>query len=181
MAEIRIYNLRIVPPTPVYERVVAFKKQFIDAFGPLQYSKSKPHVTLVQFEMDVDYEPLLIKYFSALSDMETFKMTIEGVAAFEKGSKVLLLKMSPSKNFEQLLAQIKVIWRRDLHRGLTALKVSNTPHITISKTKDVTTLHKSLELFKDIAYFKEFEVNELVLLSRPHGKTWDWECHIPLS
>ncbi|OMP29872.1 2'-5' RNA ligase family protein [Mangrovimonas sp. DI 80] len=180
MSEVKIYNLRIVPPSPIYGEVAAFKTQFIEVFGSLQYSKSKPHITLVQFKMDVQYEPFLIKCFASLSKMEKFQMTIEGFDMFEKGSKVLLLKVSPSKEFDHLLAQLKLLWERNLQRELSSLIVSKTPHLTIAKTKDSATLHKSFELFKDVKYFKEFEVSELILLSRPEHNTWDWEHRIAL-
>ncbi|WP_053992844.1 2'-5' RNA ligase family protein [Mangrovimonas sp. TPBH4] len=181
MSEIKIYNLRIVPPSPIYEEVAAFKTQFIEVFGPLQYSKSKPHITLVQFKMIVENEPFLIKSFASLSKAKKFKMSIEGFDMFEKGSNVLLLKVRPSKEFDHLLEQLKLLWQRDFHRELRSLIVSSTPHITISKTRDSATLHKSFELFKDVVYVKEFEVNELTLLSRLEHNTWDWEHRIVLG
>ncbi|MGJ5641323.1 2'-5' RNA ligase family protein [Formosa sp. S-31] len=180
MFEIKTYNLRIVPPSPVYEDVLDFKKQFIDVFGVQKYSKSKPHLTLVEFKMDVQYEPFLIKYFSSLSDNLKFKMFLEGLGSFDKAL-VVLLKVRSSKAFEQLLTQIKILWVRDFHRKLKSLKVSGTPHITISLAKDTDMLFKSMNMFQDKVYFGEFEVNELVLVSRPDSKTWDWEHRIPLS
>lgn len=139
-----------------------------------------PHITLVEFEMDVQYEPFLIKYFSSLSDTTKFKMFVEGFSSFDKAL-VVLLKVRLSKEFDQLLTQIKVLWIRDFHRKPNSLKASGVPHITISLAKDADMLLKSMNMFKDKVYFREFEVNELVLVSRPDGKTWDWEHRIPLS
>ncbi|MBD0835486.1 hypothetical protein [Aestuariibaculum suncheonense] len=80
--DIKTYNLRIVPPSPVYDEVLAFKKTFIETFGDEPYSKSKPHVTLGFFKMDTAYETYLIKYLSALSLFKVFQMKIQGFDTF---------------------------------------------------------------------------------------------------
>lgn len=51
----KIYNLRIVPPQPIYDEVLNFKKKFIEKFGEHPLSKSKPHITLAYFYMDTQY------------------------------------------------------------------------------------------------------------------------------
>ncbi|MBD0822731.1 2'-5' RNA ligase family protein [Aestuariibaculum marinum] len=180
MAETKIYNLRIVPPSPVYEEVLAFKDSFIKTFGKQTYSKSKPHITLAQFQMHTENEPYLLQYLSEFSNLEKFKMQIEGFYTFIS-SKALILKVSDSENFSNLIKQMKVIWVRDLHRKPNTLITSNTPHITISKTKNLDMLQKSLEFFKSEAYVKTFNVDHLLLVSRYDYKTWDSEYRIDLT
>ena len=93
MPDIKIYNLRIVPPDPVYNEVTHFKKQFIATFGKQPLSNSKPHITLAVFKMDSQYQDILIKIFNQLSTQNKFKLIIQGFEIFENNANVLLLKV----------------------------------------------------------------------------------------
>ncbi|MFG6687053.1 2'-5' RNA ligase family protein [Mariniflexile sp. HNIBRBA6329] len=182
MSEIKIYNLRIIPPNPIYDEVVKLKNKFINAFGKQPLSTSKPHITLVAFEMDVQYEAYLIKALYQLSILKKFKLEIEGFGVFQNISKALIIKVSKTKELEFLLTQIEIIWIRDLHRKPATLTTSTTPHITISKTTGDEMLQDSYNLFKKIKLpYKEIEVSYLTLVSRPLKSTWDWEHQITLS
>ena len=182
MRNIKIYNLRIVPSAPVFNEVVQFKKLFINRFGKHPLSKSKPHITVAVFEMDTEYQDILVKAFSQLSNNKKFKLAIQGFGVFENNAHVLLLKIPTTEAIKNLHTDIKVVWQRDLHRKLGTLKLSAPPHITISKTDGKKTLYESLAFFQKSGFTsKEIEVNQLTLVSRPKGKTWDWEHHIPLT
>lgn len=181
MAKIKIYNLRIVPPNPIFKEISQFKRQFEAVFGNQPLSKSKPHITLAAFRMDSDYQDILLKIFNQLSSVEEFKLEIQGFGIFENNSNVLYLKVSKTQEIEQILGIIKVMWIRDLHRKLASLKMSNSPHITISKTDGKRMLYKSLAFFQEVNYFRRIEVNQLTLVSRYEGKSWDSKHQIELS
>lgn len=180
MSEIKIYNLRIVPSRPIFEQVVRLKKKFEVFYGKQPLSKSRPHITIVAFKMYSQDKDILLKAFGQLSSMVKFKLDIHGFDIFDN-SKVLHLKVSKTKEIENILTQIKILWIRDLHRKLTSLKIVTTPHITISKTEGEKMLYDSLAFFQKIEYPKIFEVNQLTLVSRYEGKSWDWEYQIELS
>lgn len=180
-SEIKIYNLRIVPPSPIYEEILEFKKQFVTVFGKQPLANSKPHITIAEFKMDIQYQEILLKAFNQLSDIEKFELDINGFGMFENHSHVLLLKISKTEKIEEIHKQLKILWIRELHRKLATLRISNTPHITISKTDDIEMLHQTFEFFNKINYTKTFEVQQLTLVSRYEGKTWDWKHRIGLS
>jgi len=180
-SEIKIYNLRIVPPNPIFNEVVEFKKQFITIFGKHPLSTSKPHITIAEFKMDIQYQEILLTAFRHLSNIEKFELDINGFGVFENNSHVLHLKVSKTEGIEEIYKQLKILWIRELHRKLTSLKNSNTPHITISKTDGKPMLSKSFEFFHKTDYKKSFEVFRLTLVSRYENRTWDWEHHIELS
>ena len=172
MSAIKIYHLRIVPPEPVYSDIVQFKQQFRDIYGNLKYSKSKPHITLAFFTMDIQHEAEMLKCFEPLSNMKGFQLQIPGFGTFDKGANVLFLDINNSHPIEEIQTSAYSIWSKGLQEKTSKLIISKTPHMTISTTNDKATLLDS--------YIK-FNVDHLVLTSRLMGKTWDWEHHIPLS
>ncbi|MEN3324059.1 2'-5' RNA ligase family protein [Mariniflexile soesokkakense] len=181
MSEIKIYNLRIVPPNPLYTEVNNFKSIFIDTFGKQPLSKSKPHITLAVFEMDVHYQEFLIKAFNQLSSIKQFKLNIQEFDIFDT-SNVLVLKVPSTETIEYLQTQIKILWIRELHRKHSSLIIPTTPYITISKTNSKKMLYDSLDFFRRIDIpNKQIDVNHLVLVSRHKGRTWDWKHDIKLS
>lgn len=180
MDVIREYHLRIVPPEPIYSDILNFKKQFIDTFGKLKYSKSKPHITLGLFRTSTKYEELIVKNFEQLSSIKKFQLEINGFNIFERAY-VLFLDIPLTDSFYQIQDSIKDIWSAEFQGIPSKLISSRTPHMTISTTKDKKILHASLDLFKKMEYHHNFEVNHIVLTSRLLGKTWDWEHHIPLA
>lgn len=178
MSIIKTYNLRIVPENPIYDDVFGFKRQFITQYGNHPLSKSKSHITLAQFNMDFQYHDKLIKYFNQLAYNKTFNLSIAGFKVFPN---VLFLDVPMTKEINSIHEQLKTIWLRDLHFKSSLLKISKTPHITISKTFDKATLDASFYFFSKIGYSNTFEVNHLILTSREPSKTWDWEYKIMLS
>ncbi|MBP0902362.1 2'-5' RNA ligase family protein [Mariniflexile gromovii] len=182
MSSIKIYSLRMVPPQPVYNDVVNFKDLLIRKVGKQPLSKSNPHITLGEFAMDTAYQELLVKTFDELSKIKTFHIDIEGFGIFENNSNTLYLKIPTSEAIKSIHTAMKVLWIRDLHRKLKSLKVSNTPHLTISKLKNSIMLHDSFNFFQKTDYFKkQIEIDHLVLTSRFPKKTWDWNYIIKLS
>jgi 2'-5' RNA ligase len=175
---LKIYNLRIVPPQPIYDEVLNFKNKFIEKFGKHPLSKSKPHVTLAYFYMDTQYEDKLIKAFDQLASIKRFHL---GVGDFAFFPTVLILEISKTEEIDSIHAQTKRIWQQDLHFEKSALGISKPPHMTISRTKDKATLETSFSFFGKIGYKNEFEVDHLILTSRMPGKTWEWDHKIILD
>ncbi len=179
-SEVRIYNLRIVPDKKVFQEVREFKETFINRFGKQALSRSKPHITLAHFDMDTEYLDQLLKAFNQLTSVSRFRLQVQGFDTFPNAN-VLFLNVLESQELIQVFAQIDIIRVRDLHRTSGSFHIPDKAHMTISKTRSRAMLDKSLGLFDGITYSREIEVNALTLLSRPAGKTWDWEHQMPLS
>ncbi|NHF59960.1 2'-5' RNA ligase family protein [Flavobacteriaceae bacterium TP-CH-4] len=181
MRTIKAYNLRIVPPSPIFEEIVQFKQQFIQTFGKQPYSGSKPHITLAYFIMHEEYQDMLAHIFNQLSSFKKFKLNIEGFDYFENREFVLYLNVPMTKDLERIHKHIRILWQRDLHQKPGRISIPKTPHLTISKTKERELLHKSLSLFGEIPFSRQITVDHLTLVARPVDDTWDWEHTIPLS
>ncbi len=180
-SKIKVYNLRIVPPSPVFDDVLNFKKQFENEFGKQPLSRSKPHITLAAFRMNSKYQNKLITVFEQLSHGKKFTLDIGGFAAFEKNSNTLHLKVSKTDTIEALHANVQTLFDDHLRRKLKAFAIVPVPHITISKTTGKKMLYKSLAHFQNAGYAKKINVDHLTLVSRSKYKTWDWEHVIGLS
>ena len=175
------YHLRIVPPEPIYSEVLNFKNQFIEIFGKHKYSKAKPHITLALFKMQTTYEGLIIKSFQQLSNIKQFELQINGFNTFDTRTYVLFLDIQSTDSFFVIQRQIEDIWSKYFQEIPSKLITSKKPHMTISAMKDKETLFKSFDIFKKHKYRKSFEVDHIILTSRPLSQTWDWEYRIPLS
>lgn len=179
MKETKIYNLRIVPPEPMFQEIVQIKKQFESIVGRQPLSRSKPHITLAEFEMYPEDEEILLKYFGQLSEFKKFKLDIQGFDIFENAN-TLYIKVLNTEEIKKIQTHLKIIWIRDLHKGLRSINISSTPHITISKTDGNKMLRESLDYFQEKEYVRQFEVSRLTLVSMYEHKTWDWEYQIEL-
>lgn len=179
--ELKEYSLRIVPPSPVLEEVIHFKKEFRAVFGEQLFSKSKPHITIAAFQMDFEYQDILVRILFQLSRLSKFELEIEGFDIISKDSCTLYLKVSNSKGLKSVHRDFNILWIRDLHRKRSTLQWSNTPHMTISKAANEKMLHESLTYFQQIEYFRKFEVDRLTLVSKDKKTTWNWEYQIELS
>jgi len=182
MSKIKIYNLRLVPSQPVYDDVLHFKSLYIKNFGKHPLSKSKPHVTLAVFEMDSEYQDILVKVFSKLSIIKKFRLEIKGFDVFDNNTYVLFLKTPLSEEIKSIHKNIKILWARDLHQKNSSIIIPGSPHMTISKTLEKKTLYKSLDFFQKLNYTdKQTDINHIALISRNFSETWSWEHQIMLS
>ena len=176
---IKKFNLRIVPSNPVFEEVVGFKRQFINSYGSQTLARSKPHITLVSFEMDIRHQNLLLQAFDQLSNTLEFKLDIMGFGTLKDS--LLYLKVSKTNEIRLLHRQIETLCHKDLNEKLMGFKISEKPHMTISTTTGRKMSTTSLSFFKRTDYVRRINVNHLTLVSRYKDKTWDWEHQIKLA
>ncbi len=179
-SKIKIYNLRIVPACPVYDDSIDFKKQFETVYGKQPLSRSKPHITIATFKMNSKYFDFLIQAFSQLSSTKKFKLDIGGFGIIENSNE-LYLKVTKTEELEGVHKNVQTFYDDNLVGKLKSLKISDSPHITISKTTGNKMLYKSLAHFQKTAYSKQIEVDCLTIVSRSKYKTWDWDHQIKLS
>ncbi|MFP2994756.1 2'-5' RNA ligase family protein [Spongiivirga sp. MCCC 1A20706] len=177
--EIKIYNLRIVPDEPVFSEIEGFKRKFENNFGKQPLSRSKPHITLAQFLMDKSYENELIQILNQLSSFPQCMIEIVGFKTFET-SKTLYLDVVKSEELAALHKQLQIIFMRDLHRR-KHFRITNKPHITISKTLNKEMLYDCKSHYDRLTYKRQFVVKEISLVSRFQHKTWNIIHKIPLT
>ena len=179
-SKIKYYNLRIVPPEPVFNDVVELKEQFESLFGKQPLSKSKPHITIASFRMNSKHQEFLINVLNQLSQREVFRLQVDGFSIFE-GSRTLYMNVSRSKAIETIHDQVKSIFVNHIRGKVKQFIVSDNPHITLSKTASKKMLYESLKHFQQEGYSKQMEISHLTLVSRTKYRTWDWGHEIGLS
>ncbi|UJH67354.1 2'-5' RNA ligase family protein [Allomuricauda sp. SCSIO 65647] len=179
-SKIKYYNLRIIPPDPIFDEVTALKKQFESSYGKQPLSGSKPHISIVSFKMNSKHQDFLIEVFERLSQKEAFELTLDGFGVFEK-SNTLYLKVSKSSAIEAIHREIEFLQDNYLKGKLKSFTIVDDPHMTISKTTGKKMLYDSLQYFQENDFSKQIEINQLTLVSRSKYKTWDWQHAIRLS
>ncbi len=179
-SKIKYYNLRIVPPALVYDQVMELKKEFESLYGKQPLSGSKPHITLAAFKMNSKHQDLLIQGLGQLGQKEPFTLDIDQFDVFE-GSRTLFLNVSKNQAIEGIHRDVQMLRDDHLKRKLKAFFISDSPHMTLSKTTGKKMLYESLQHFQKSGYSEQIEVNQLTLVSRSKYRTWDWEHHIGLS
>ena len=179
-SKIKIYNLRVVPPEPVFDQVVAFKKQFESLYGKQPLSRSKPHITIAAFYMNSKHQELLTTIFDQLAQDKSFQLTLSGFDIFEN-TKTLYLGVAKSEALWGIYKNVQSLRSSPIKRKLRSFKLSDNPHMTISKVSGRKMLYESLQHFQKNDYSTAFQVNHLTLVSRAKYKTWDWEYQINLA
>jgi len=179
-SKIKIYNLRIVPTSPVFEDIENFKKQFENLFGKQPLSGSKPHITITTFRMNSKYQDDLIEAFGKLSHNKKFKLDIGSFSVVEN-SNTLYLKVHRMQDIELIQRNVQNLHDNNFKGKLESFFISDNPYITVSKATGKKMLYESLAYFQKTAYSKEIQVGHLTLVSRSKYKTWDWEYQIKLS
>ena len=179
-SKIKYYNLRIVPPEPVFTEVVEFKKQFESLYGKQPLSKSKPHITIASFKMNSRHQDFLVDVLDRLSKYTMFMLDIHGFGVFEN-SGTLYLKVSTSDAIQAIHKEVKSLCGEHLDGKLKLFSISDTPHITLSKTSGKKMLYESLQHYQQEGYSRQIGIDHLTLVARPKYRTWDWEHEIGLS
>ena len=177
---IKYYSLRVVPPEPIYDRVMGIKNRFEFAYGKQPLSRSKPQITVASFLMNAKHQDFLVSIFDQLAKRKTFEVQIDGFDVVQ-ATNTLCLKVLKNKDLEELHHDVEDLYNRHLGNKLKSFSISHTPHMTISKTTGQQMLLASLDYFKNNRYSAKFEVNHLMLTSRSKHKSWDWEHKIKLS
>ncbi|WP_430966709.1 2'-5' RNA ligase family protein [Spongiimicrobium sp. 2-473A-2-J] len=113
-------------------------------------------------------------YFSS------FKSNIDKFGVFE-GSRTLFLNMYKSETIASIHQDIQTLRDDHLKGKLKSFFISDTPHMTISKTTGKKMLYESLQHFQKNGHSEQIQVNHLTLVSRSKYKTWDWEHEIKLA
>ena len=180
--KVLIYNIRIVPPKPLFDQVISIKEEFVEHFGEHLLSNSDPFITVAKFKMSALHHNYLMDTFkNHLSELSPFHLMADGIGKFENGS-TLCVNIRESKKFEALLKQIGGLKRALLFHKAKNFSLNHRPIIPISSFLDKNLLDSSFNHFKNKIVFQTiFEVDHLLITSRENGKTWDWEHRIDLK
>ncbi len=89
--------------------------------------------------------------------------------------------MYKSETIASIHQDIQTLRDDHLKGKLKSFFISDTPHMTISKTTGKKMLYESLQHFQKNGHSEQIQVNHLTLVSRSKYKTWDWEHEIKLA
>jgi 2'-5' RNA ligase len=136
---IKEYSLRIVPEQPLYDDVLALKKEFRENFGKATYLNSLPHISIANFMFDSSSEAQLIKAIEkVLAYYKTFRIDVNGFVSFQ-GSNALVMSVYANDVLTQIQNAIKHFLKDELKLKAKNREVYTVPHITIAKATNFET------------------------------------------
>ena len=170
-----LYFLAIIPPEPVYEEVVAFKKDFATRFASTKALKVMPHITLkAPFKLNSSDHAQVIQWFKKLkTDIPPFRVELVGFGSFPKTNKpVVFILPAPNTSLDFLQKEIINDFKIIFSKSVSPVDTGFTPHITIAY-RDLSPGNYAVawKEYKTKEYRRTFDVNCFYLL--PHD-TQKW-------
>ena len=167
---IREYALRIVPPEPIYSEIVAHKLQFKNSFGYGDFLNSKPHLSIISFYLDEQYQEKVLASCKNKLKTQPFEIALNGFVIFKEKKDSLVVNVSANSTWTSMLKEFVEILRLETRQKKSSLSPTPTPHITISKTQSDFHTKQVYDFFSKIEYSRNFTATKIEIVSRPYLK-----------
>lgn len=174
---IKEYSLRIVPEQPLYDDVLALKKEFREKFGKATYLNSLPHISIANFMFDCSSEAQLTKRIEkVLEGYKTFRIVVDGFVSFQ-GSNALVMSVYTDEVLTQIQNTIKHFLKDELKLKAKNREIYSVPHITIAKATNFESCLLWFKHFNQKEYRQNVSVGMITLVTREYSKykTNPWE------
>ncbi len=174
MSNESLYFVALVPPSPIFEEVMAQKNYVAEHFGSKAALRSPPHITLhMPFKWKENKESLLLNAIEAFSfDQYPFQVTLKNYDFFPP--KVVFVDVEKNEALVNLQKQLAGYLRR--HLNLLNADYKNRafhPHMTIAfRDLKKTVFHQARAYYEAQTYSRTFEVRHIQLLKH-NGKQWE--------
>lgn len=167
------YFIAIVPPSPVFDRVEAWKQKFGTELNTRAALRSPAHITLhMPFEWKDKKRTALMEGLSAFAATQTsFVLRLANFGAFPP--RVIFIDVVPNESLSQLQHNLSRFCRQQYQLfNANRQDLPFHPHLTVAfrdlKKKDFAHAWAMVEHEPFVA---EFQVSELALLQHD-GKLW---------
>lgn len=161
------YLLVAHPDAPVYEQVMAEKKLFTEQYHEQVAIKTKPHITVANFQAREEMEPTLIRWMHrVISAQKKFNVTLDRYSGFPPHT--IYLRVQDHEPFKQLARELKVVEQYIRSYGCPEVKLITRPHLTIARRLTETVYRQAEQVYAQKNFHASFEVNQLLLLRREH-------------
>ena len=168
------YFVAIIPPTPVYEEVLALKEHFRDQYGSKAALNSPPHITLhMPFLWNVEKEGKLIAGIHAfVSQRDPIKVCLDNFSSFPP--RVIFINVTESDALQALQKDMHRYFKRELDIFNANYKERPYhPHLTLAfRDLRKPQYRLALQEFSTREYKAEFMADQIALLKH-NGKSWD--------
>lgn len=169
----KLYFIAFIPPSPVFEQVMALKEHFRDNYGAKAALNSPPHITLhMPFRFREDREKhLMAKLAAFVRTHEPLRVCLDNYSSFPP--RVIFVAVAESEALNAFQKELERFCRRELNLfNANHGDEPYHPHVTLA----FRDLRKSMYTaswaeFKDREYKAEFMADRIALLKHD-GKKW---------
>ncbi|MTI22666.1 2'-5' RNA ligase family protein [Fulvivirga sp. RKSG066] len=172
--ELQLYFIALLPPEPIFDEVMDYKKLFANKYDSKTGLKSPPHITLhMPFRLKEKKEEALGQSLTTLAtNTDKFEIALNGFGHFNQRTIFIDVEANDSLHalFKNIMKSMKVnfnIFNADYkNRGFN-------PHLTLAfRDLKKESFNEAWPHFKDQPYHNKFISDGFVLLKH-NGKSWD--------
>ena len=164
-AQLYEYLLVIHPDSAVYEKVQLEKQLFYNEFKEKVGDKTKPHITVANFQAKESMEETLIRWIQRICNLTgRFTVTLNNYSGFPPHT--IYLRVQNEKPFQQLAKELKVVNTYVSSCSCPPMKLLSKPHLSIAGSLPEEVYFKALSQYAHKSFHESFIVNELLLLRR---------------
>lgn len=169
-----LYFLAIIPPAPVFEETMEFKREIRDGYHSKGALRSPSHITLhMPFRLTTDqFEPLCAALEEGAGHLAAFPIALNGFGSFPP--RVIYVKVMPTPFLRQLHEVLGHVLRKGfLKMNATYRDEGFTPHLTIGfRDLKKAAFHAAWSEYRTRSYEAEWEVDSYWLLKHD-SRQWE--------
>jgi 2'-5' RNA ligase len=160
------YLLIIKPHDRICRKVMELKGDFAMKFNTDKPTKSQPHISLKEFEIqEKDQDRLVSEIKQFASQSHPVKMKLTGIDGFPHHTLYIKIEKE-GLALKHFLNNVKNFFQHKFN-----------PHVTIARQLDKEVYLKAVEHYSKVAFSDSFTVNSLVLLKRKNEKEFYKTLH----
>ena len=161
------YRLVVQPDKDVYNKVLAEKQVFNEAFGEKLVDRSLPAITIASFQAKEEMEETIIRYLNRICSMHTgFMVELNNYSGNPPHS--IYLRVQNPQPFNQLVKALEVIDNYISSCACPPVQVTANPHIGIARSLTETIYRQALLNYGQKTFHEIFMVNEVILVRKNH-------------
>lgn len=159
------YLLVVHPPAEANAQLMEEKKYFFETYNEKVAIKTKPHITVANFQAKEEMEDTIIRYMHRIMGMQkAFNVTINNFSGFPPHT--VYARVQDHSSFRQLAAALLPVEHYVKGNGCPPARFITHPHVTIARRLSAEIYHKAMFEFSQRTFFASFKVHELILLKR---------------
>ena len=165
--EFHEYRLVVQPDKDVYDKVLAEKQVFNEAFGEKLVDRSLPAITIASFQAKEEMEETIIRYLNRICSMQSgFMVELNNYSGNPPHS--IYLRVQNPQPFNQLVKGLQVIDNYISSCACPPVQVTANPRIGIAKSLTETIYRQALMNYGQKTFHEIFMVNEVILVRKNH-------------
>lgn len=160
------YFLIINPDDSTQEKLMAEKMHFAELYSCPAIIHSKPHISLVRFSNEREYEARVVSYLHRkIKAFAPFVIEMEGFSSFP--THTIFAKIQTKKQIVDIVKSIRMEGQKLKGNSAHEVHFITEPHLTLAKSLQHWQYEKGWLRWQHVPFSARFLVREIVLLKKP--------------